>query len=642
MPDLDRGGSSVLRVRSKGLFAAAFVLACLMIGNAAGAAQKRERSPATESLFLAITANDLGAVKTSLLAGADVEAENDSGRTPVDVAVDLGNFSIAHYLLAWRKNLASQRERKATIAAVPEPEPRPQAPSEPTPPAEIAGSKPVSVQTLAPAVPAFEPKADAPAGGGPAATPAPTEASSGPVAPLAEGGRIVPPSEVRKDSGTLGRIGGLIAGKPAGDQPPAPAAKPEAAAQSPATPASPSPAQPAAGTSAPGVLRAIVDFFTVAQTPAKAPVAAPATLSGDPARSAAARAEPPSPAAEAKPAEAQPATTGAGPDKKQSDTFLDAVFKVLADAQRQQEGAVPTRESAAPDRSQAKAAETAPPVKQPPSATVKAATPPDDKPAPQATAATNPESPGELLGRITDFIFVRPKSPPATPEPAAAVAAARPAPAKELPAGAKTARPAAGGTAGVAAAGGEMPRTALEPAIGNAMKLGRRMPADGGDGCIDKSEMKVRICVEPVDWPRGVADVFAAESGIYRGRQAIVRYDDGAATQFHVLFPTGNFEAVEEYFVKRLGPPGARPDLWVPMIGSANRKNRALLWLGPKPEGGGHGTTLEIREFDDLRWSSPPDMTHGVVRLYGAIDEPVFKHASWSDFLLVKMRRDPH
>ena len=174
------------------------------------------------------------------------------------------------------------------------------------------------------------------------------------------------------------------------------------------------------------------------------------------------------------------------------------------------------------------------------------------------------------------------------------------------------------------------------------MKLGRRMPADGGDGCIDKSEMKVRICVEPVDWPRGGADVFAAESGIYRGRQAIVRYDDDAATQFHVLFPTGNFVAVEEYFVKRLGPPGARPDLWVPMIGSANRKNRALLWLGPKPEGGGHGTTLEIREFDDLRWSSPPDMTHGVVRLYGAIDEPVFKHASWSDFLLVKMRRDPH
>ena len=105
-----------MRVRSKGLLAAAVMLACLMAGNAAGAAQKRERSPATESLFLAITANDLGAVKTSLLAGADVEAENDSGRTPVDVAVDLGNFPIAHYLLAWRKNLASQRERKATIA----------------------------------------------------------------------------------------------------------------------------------------------------------------------------------------------------------------------------------------------------------------------------------------------------------------------------------------------------------------------------------------------------------------------------------------------------------------------------------------------------------------------------------------------
>jgi hypothetical protein len=590
------------------LLAAVCVAACLMAGGA-GAAPK-QRSPATESLFLAIKANDIGAVKASLLGGADVDAENDAGRTPIDVAVDLGNFSIAHYLLAWRKHQAAQRERKAAVAAAPpprpEPQPAPQAPVEPTPPVEAAAKPPVGVLALAPALPAFEPKAEAPRATAAGAATAP-----------AAGTGIAPPSEVRQGPGTPGRIGGVV-----GEQ--------TAAVQPAVAPAS-SPAEPATTAKEPGnLLQAIIDFFTVVQPPEQAAPTASATA-------AAARPAPP-------PAEATPAAAVAGPDKGNTDSLLDGVLKVLAEAQQQQETSNRPRETAAADSRTAKPA-AAPSKQSATPAPAKAGPPPEITPAaPPAVEAARSEGPGEILGRITEFIFVRPKSPPATAKPAAAAAAvaAQPTAAEQPPTGGTTEGPAAVAGAAAATASAEIKRAAVEPAIGNATRIGKPPPADGGDGCIEKGGTKTRICIEPIDWPPGVADLMTAESGVYRGRQAIVRYDDGIATQFHVLFPTGNFAAVEDYFTKRLGPPGARPDLWVPMIGSANRKNRAVTWLGPRPAGGGEGTTLEIREFDDLRWSSPPDMTHGVVRLYGAVDEAVFKHVSWSDFLLVKMRRDPH
>ena len=63
-------------------------------------------TPVTRDLFAAVRANDFSAVKRSLLEGGDVTAENTLGLTAVDIAVDKGNFRIAHYLLAWRKQRA--------------------------------------------------------------------------------------------------------------------------------------------------------------------------------------------------------------------------------------------------------------------------------------------------------------------------------------------------------------------------------------------------------------------------------------------------------------------------------------------------------------------------------------------------------
>ena len=71
--------------------------------------------------------NDRAAVKRSLLEGADIRALNIGGLTPIDLAVDKGYFSIAHYMLAWRKQRASQAQPilpappRKKAAAPPEP-----------------------------------------------------------------------------------------------------------------------------------------------------------------------------------------------------------------------------------------------------------------------------------------------------------------------------------------------------------------------------------------------------------------------------------------------------------------------------------------------------------------------------------------
>ncbi len=79
-----------------------------------------ELTPATRELFDAVRANDRSAVRRSLLKGGDVTAENALGLTAVDLAVDKGHFSIAHYLLAWRKQRAPKTR---PLVAQPPPEP---------------------------------------------------------------------------------------------------------------------------------------------------------------------------------------------------------------------------------------------------------------------------------------------------------------------------------------------------------------------------------------------------------------------------------------------------------------------------------------------------------------------------------------
>lgn len=76
-----------------------------------------EQTGATEQLFEAVHANDFPAVQASVAAGADVEASDRWGMTPMELAIDKGYFEIGHYLVAVRNfNRSNTDERPAVTA----------------------------------------------------------------------------------------------------------------------------------------------------------------------------------------------------------------------------------------------------------------------------------------------------------------------------------------------------------------------------------------------------------------------------------------------------------------------------------------------------------------------------------------------
>jgi hypothetical protein len=88
------------------------VAVCFGIG-AAQAADSAAAERATQRLFEAIRANDLGAVQASLAAGANPEATDRWGIKATDLAIDKGYFRIAQVLAAAR---ASGRASAAAAA----------------------------------------------------------------------------------------------------------------------------------------------------------------------------------------------------------------------------------------------------------------------------------------------------------------------------------------------------------------------------------------------------------------------------------------------------------------------------------------------------------------------------------------------
>lgn len=133
------------------------VAAGFLLGEPSGAlAQANEQGKATEQLFEAVHANDFAAVQASVAAGADVDASDRWGMTPMELAIDKGYFEIGHYLVAVRNFSRAKSEqspapkvsRGSPFDAVPSGDvaSRPPGPSSPlgpmTKPANNGGSGP--------------------------------------------------------------------------------------------------------------------------------------------------------------------------------------------------------------------------------------------------------------------------------------------------------------------------------------------------------------------------------------------------------------------------------------------------------------------------------------------------------------------
>ena len=155
--------------------------------------------------------------------------------------------------------------------------------------------------------------------------------------------------------------------------------------------------------------------------------------------------------------------------------------------------------------------------------------------------------------------------------------------------------------------------------------------------CVDKRGWDVVFCIEPAFWPKDLAPSFDVQSVFYRGNQAIVRYVGGRVDQYHALFASHEFESVVAYFRKRYGEPTETPEIWSALIGQPKRLNPTRRWISKDP-GSGEETILEIRQTDDLRWSSPPDLENGMVRLSRRGARSVFELLTATDIMLANIR----
>ena len=175
--------------------------------------------------------------------------------------------------------------------------------------------------------------------------------------------------------------------------------------------------------------------------------------------------------------------------------------------------------------------------------------------------------------------------------------------------------------------------------LGATVRLGKSRPEassrrDRRTRSVVKRGGAVVFTVEPIDWPGADKQAFQVSTNLYRGTNAVVRYDNGAATKFHVLFDSKAFASVVATYEARLGPPTDRLERPIATPGQAKRTNSILIWHSLDP-GTQRVAKLEIRKFDDAR-DGFPDIGHGVIMLYHERSSPIFRDLSSLDLMMLQ------
>ena len=172
--------------------------------------------------------------------------------------------------------------------------------------------------------------------------------------------------------------------------------------------------------------------------------------------------------------------------------------------------------------------------------------------------------------------------------------------------------------------------------LGTTIRLAREIPAPPDDPrqanfCVKKRAGAVVFCVEPVDWPEGLAKKLAISTIMYAGAKSIVRYDNGKATRYQVDFPTEAFDALTQYYEKRYGAPDESTERMIAPFAEARKPSQVKIWRRPNHDTG-ETEILEIRQFDDARGGFP-DMRHGVVLFHTPSSPQIFPLLSALDLM---------
>ncbi len=180
--------------------------------------------------------------------------------------------------------------------------------------------------------------------------------------------------------------------------------------------------------------------------------------------------------------------------------------------------------------------------------------------------------------------------------------------------------------------------------LGQSLKIGKeplKKPESGPDmrkPCINKRDGALLFCVEPVDWAASIKPYFEVNTIMYQGLQAIIRYDEGRASNLFTLFDSRAYKTIIDYYTKRFGPPTQRLQRGIAPLAQPRRSNPVSIWRSIDPATS-LVTTMEIRQFDDSRVGFP-DIRRGAIMLYHAWSEPIFPQLSALELMVLKPNED--
>jgi hypothetical protein len=179
-----------------------------------------------------------------------------------------------------------------------------------------------------------------------------------------------------------------------------------------------------------------------------------------------------------------------------------------------------------------------------------------------------------------------------------------------------------------------VPGTTNPKASGVFNFFGNRIgwPVTEGTRCLTKPG-DIQVCLQPLKWPADLKKWFDVDTVYYDGPKSLVMYQGGQLRQLHVLFERAGYGDINNFLNRQLAGAGQasllkRHENTQDYLGSSHR---IATWRGLK---GSWPDSMEIRELDSLRWSSLPDEQHGMIRVFRAGEDPVFKHVSSADFML--------
>jgi len=548
-------------------------------------------------LFESVRKNDLGGVRATLDAGADVFATNMLGNRPADVAVDLGYFDVAHYLLSVMDHQRRARAAQDQPAEAPETPPAASPPPAVVPPAPAP--LPKSEQTQSPSPAPFDTAA--------------ADAIFTPPKPPAP----------QRETMTTGKVAATTAVPKILPAPPPPSAQPNPKVASQPKPVSapvahavvsPRPPSPQVAETAPTKPKQTLDDIikSVGKTDSVLHV-------------------PPGP----KPQSQQPQSQqSALPTPKPIGLYAqDGTPNSLAEPPAEVQPAVMTETETQPMTVAFKAEEpqAVEPDKKASVLYVDApshAQPPQVSPQTQQHAktvavpsASPPKTENETgwFGKMKSFLGMGEETKGAAATTALASSSPAPTPSPPQSQSAQSAQSAkpletASIVPVVTKPAAQVYKENQTLRLSADLALGKSLPYDDlkAAPCVDKRRRGV-VCLETVDWPKDLQPYFAdMNSTLYRGTKAVVGYQGQKSTFLYAVFPSTAFKSVVALLTDRFGPPiksqrGVRP------VGEDLQANLVRIWSGADAEMG-QPMTLEVAMYDDQR-DTFPVMHEGALKL---------------------------